>query len=118
MGHVAGVCRPTPHDDSRSYGEGDSEVKVTRLVTGALHRPLRGNEIRSGASSQEAARRLAAHRLVVAIRAIPELARPETAGRTPQDLTSRPIASESRILGPRRERARLRREEEPAEAPC
>jgi hypothetical protein len=69
MGHIADVCWPTPHDDSRSYGEGYSEVKVTRLVTGALHRPLRGNEIRSGASSKEAARRLAAHRLVVASRA-------------------------------------------------
>jgi hypothetical protein len=69
MGHVADVCRPTPHDDSRSYGEEDSEVKVTRLVTGALRRPLRGNEIRSGASSQGAARRLAAHRPAVASRA-------------------------------------------------
>jgi hypothetical protein len=69
MGHVADVCRPTPRDDSRSYGEGDSEVKVTRLDTGALRRPLRGNEIQSGASSQEAARRLAAHRLAVASRA-------------------------------------------------
>jgi hypothetical protein len=61
MGHVADARRPTPHDDSRSYGEGDSEVKVTRLVTGALRRPLRGKWIRSGASSQEATRRLAAH---------------------------------------------------------
>jgi hypothetical protein len=69
MGHVADVCRPTPHDDSRSYGEGDSEVKVTRLVTGALRRPLRGNEIRSSASSQEAACRLAAHRPAVTSRA-------------------------------------------------
>jgi hypothetical protein len=51
MGHVTDICQPTPHDDSRSYGEGDPEVKVTRLVTGALRRPLRGNEIRSGASS-------------------------------------------------------------------
>jgi hypothetical protein len=69
MGHVADVCRPTPHDDSRSYGEGDSEVKMTRLVTGALRWPPCGNEIRSGASSQEAARRFAAHRLAVASRA-------------------------------------------------
>jgi hypothetical protein len=30
MGHVADICRPTPHDDLRSYGEGDSEVNVTR----------------------------------------------------------------------------------------
>jgi hypothetical protein len=72
MGRAADVCRPTPHDDSRSYGEGDSEVKVTRLVTGALRRPLRGNEIRSGASSQEASRRLAAHRPTTASRTITE----------------------------------------------
>jgi hypothetical protein len=51
MGHIADVCRPTPHDDLRSYGEGDSEVKVTRWVTGALRWPLRGNETRSGTSS-------------------------------------------------------------------
>jgi hypothetical protein len=49
---------------------------------------------------------------------VSELAHPETAEDTPQDLTSRPIASESRIPGLRRERARLWREEEPAEAPC
>jgi hypothetical protein len=72
MGHVADVRRPTPHDDSRSYGEGDSEVKTTRRDTGALRRPLRGNEFRSGASSQEAARRLMAHRLAAASRAITE----------------------------------------------
>jgi hypothetical protein len=59
MGHVADVRRPTPHDDSRSYGEGDSEVKMIRLDTGALRRPPRGSEFRSGASPQEAARRLA-----------------------------------------------------------
>jgi hypothetical protein len=60
MGHVADVCRPTPHDDPRSYGEGDSEVKAIRLVTGALRRPLRGNKTRGGAISQEATRRFAA----------------------------------------------------------
>jgi hypothetical protein len=49
---------------------------------------------------------------------VSEPARPETAGNTPRDLTSRPIAPESRILGLRRERARVRREEESAEAPC
>jgi hypothetical protein len=59
MGHTADVCWPTPHDDPRSYGEGDSEAKATRLVTGALRRPLHGNETRGGAISQEAARRLA-----------------------------------------------------------
>jgi hypothetical protein len=72
MGRVADVCRPTPHDDSRNYGEGDSEVKVTRLVTDALRRPLRGNAIRSGTSSQEAARRHTTRWLAVASRAITE----------------------------------------------
>jgi hypothetical protein len=43
---------------------------VTRLVTGALRRPLHGNAIRSGTSSQEAARRHTAHRFAVASRAI------------------------------------------------
>jgi hypothetical protein len=70
MGRVADVCRPTPHDDLRSYGEGDSEVKVTRLVTGTLRRPLRGSEIRSGASSQEASRRLVVRRFAAPSRAI------------------------------------------------
>jgi hypothetical protein len=63
MGHVADARSPASHDDSGSYGGDDSEVKTTRLVTGALRRPLHGNEIQSGASSQEAARRLATHRL-------------------------------------------------------
>jgi hypothetical protein len=60
MGHVADVRRPTSHDDLGSYDGGDSEVKMTRPATGALRRPPRGNKTRSGASSQEAARRLAA----------------------------------------------------------
>jgi hypothetical protein len=60
MGHVADVRQPTSHDDSGNYDGGDSEVKMTRLATGALRQPPRGNKTRSGASSQEAARRLAA----------------------------------------------------------
>jgi hypothetical protein len=60
MGHVADVRQPTSHDDSGSYDGGDSEVKITRLATGALHRPPRGNKTRSGASSKEAARRFVA----------------------------------------------------------
>jgi hypothetical protein len=60
MGHDADVRQPTSHDDSGSYDGGDSEVKMTRLATGALRRPPRGNKTRGGASSQEAARRLAA----------------------------------------------------------
>jgi hypothetical protein len=55
MGHDADVCRPTPHDDSRSYGEGDSEVKETRPVAGTLRQLLQGNKTRGGASSQETA---------------------------------------------------------------
>jgi hypothetical protein len=57
MGHAADVCRPTPHDDPRSYGEGDYEVQATRRVTGALRRPLRGNKTRGSTISQEVARR-------------------------------------------------------------
>jgi hypothetical protein len=68
MGRIADVCRPTSHDDSGSYDGGDSEVKMTRLATGTLRRPPRGNETRSSASSQEAARRLTARRLVASNR--------------------------------------------------
>jgi hypothetical protein len=63
MGHVTDVRRPASHDDPGSYDGGDSGVKMTRLATGALRRPPRGNKTRSGASSQEAA-----HRLTVASR--------------------------------------------------
>jgi hypothetical protein len=59
MGHTADVCRPTPHDDPRSYGEGDSEVQATRRVTGALRRSLRGNKTRGSTISQEVTRRFA-----------------------------------------------------------
>jgi hypothetical protein len=55
MGHIVDECQPTSHDDSGSYGRGDSKVKVTRLATGMLRRPPRGNKAQSGASSQEAA---------------------------------------------------------------
>jgi hypothetical protein len=68
MGHVADVCQPTSDDDSGSYDGGDSEAKVTRLATGTLRRPPRGNKTRSGASSQEAARQLTARRLAAASR--------------------------------------------------
>jgi hypothetical protein len=60
MGHVTDVRRPASHDDSGSYGGEDSEFKMTRPATGTLRRPPRGNKIRGGASSQGAARRLAA----------------------------------------------------------
>jgi hypothetical protein len=62
MGHVADACQITLHDDLGSYDGGDSEVKMTRLVTGALRRPPRGNRTRSGASPKEAARQLASRR--------------------------------------------------------
>jgi hypothetical protein len=45
MGRAADIYRSTPHDDLRSYGEGNSEVKEIGLVAGALRRPSRGNEI-------------------------------------------------------------------------
>jgi hypothetical protein len=60
MGHVADVCQSTPHDDSGSYDGGDSEVKMTRLATGALPRPQRRSKTRSSTSSKEAAHWLAA----------------------------------------------------------
>jgi hypothetical protein len=88
MGHVADVRQPTSHDDSGNYDGGDSEVKMTRLATGALRQPPRGNKTRSGASSQEAARGSrppAGSRL--------EPACPETAGGAPRDVTLRTIAT-------------------------
>jgi hypothetical protein len=120
MGHAPDVCRPTPHDDSRSYGEGDFEVKVTRLITGTLRRPLCGNEIRSGASSQEAVRRLAVHRFAAFSRTT---SRSRLAQRWPGELRKDQLRrperpSQTIILGLRWGRARLRRKEEPAEAPC
>jgi hypothetical protein len=60
MGHDADARQPTSHHDLGSYGGGDSKVKMTRLVTGALRRPLRGNKTRGGESSQEAMRQLMA----------------------------------------------------------
>jgi hypothetical protein len=68
MGHDADVRRPASHDDPGSYDDDDSKVKMTRLVTSTLRRPPRGNKTRSGASSQETARRLAALRLAAASR--------------------------------------------------
>jgi hypothetical protein len=44
MGHADDVCQPTSHDDSGSYDGGDSKVKMTRLTTGALYQPPRGNK--------------------------------------------------------------------------
>jgi hypothetical protein len=62
MGHVTDVCQPTSHDDSGSYDGGDSEVKVTRLATGALCQLPRGNKTQSSTSSKKAARWLTAAR--------------------------------------------------------
>jgi hypothetical protein len=60
MGHVADVYQSTSHDDSGSYDGGDSEVKTTRLATGALRRPQHGSKTQSGTISKGVARRLAA----------------------------------------------------------
>jgi hypothetical protein len=92
MRHVTDVYQSAPHDDPGSYGGGDSEVKMTRLATGALRRPRRGIKTRSGTSSKGEA-----YRLTTAGRppagSVSEPAHPETTGNTPQDLTSRPMAS-------------------------
>jgi hypothetical protein len=42
MGRIANVYQSAPHDDSGSYDGGDSKVKMTRQVTGALRRPQCG----------------------------------------------------------------------------
>jgi hypothetical protein len=60
MGRAADVYRSTPHDDLRSYGEGNSEVKETRRLTGALRRPLRGNKTRGSTIFQEVTHRFVA----------------------------------------------------------
>jgi hypothetical protein len=65
MGHVADVCRPTPHDDPRSYGEGDSEVKATRPEAAQFPKRQRVGSWSPAGSS-------------------PEPVRPEMAGKTPQ----------------------------------
>jgi hypothetical protein len=59
MGRVADACLVSLHDVYRNHC-GGRRVKMTRPATGALRRPPRGNKTRGGASSQEAARRLAA----------------------------------------------------------
>jgi hypothetical protein len=59
MGRAADVYRSTPHDDLRSFGEGNSEVKEIRRLTGALHRQTRGNKTRGSTISQDVARRFA-----------------------------------------------------------
>jgi hypothetical protein len=68
MGRIADASPVLLHDVYRNHDGGDSGVKMTRLATGTLRRPPRGNKTRSGASSQEAARRFAARRLAGASR--------------------------------------------------
>jgi hypothetical protein len=93
MEHVADVCQSTPHDDSGSYDGGDSEVKMTRLATGALCLPQRGSKTRSGTSSKEAAHRLAVAGLRPLAGLSLEPVRLETAGGIPRDLASKPATS-------------------------
>jgi hypothetical protein len=59
MGRVADASPVLLHDVYRNHC-GGRRVKMTRPATGALCRPSRGNEARSGTSSKEAALRLAA----------------------------------------------------------
>jgi hypothetical protein len=92
MGCVADVYQSAPHDDLGSYDGGDSKVKMTGLVTSALHRPQRGIKTRSGTSSKGTAYRLATAKQPPAGSDL-ELVRPETAGDIPRDLTSKPTTS-------------------------
>jgi hypothetical protein len=92
MGRVTDVYQTAPHDDSGSYDSGDSEVKVTRLVTGALCRPQRGIGIRSGTSSKGAACRLATAKQPPSGSDL-EPARLETAGGVQHYLASKPATS-------------------------
>jgi hypothetical protein len=92
MGHAADACQTAPYDDSGSYCGGDSEVKMTRQVTGALRRPQRGIRARSDTSSKEAAYRLVTARQPPAGSDL-EPARLETAGGVPRDLASKPATS-------------------------
>jgi hypothetical protein len=94
MGHVADVYQSTPHDDSGSYDGGDSEVKTTRLASGALRRPRRGIKTRSGTSSEGAARRLTTARRPPAGLNL-EPACLEAAGGVPRGLSSKPATSRS-----------------------
>jgi hypothetical protein len=87
MGHDADVYQSAPHDDSGSYDGGDSEVKTTRLATGALHRPQRGIKTQSCTSSKGAAYWLATARRPPA-ELNPEPACLETVGGAPRDSAS------------------------------
>jgi hypothetical protein len=100
MGRVADAYQSAPHDDLGSYDGGDSEVKMTRLVTGALRRPQRGIKTRSGTSSKGVAYRLATAKQPLA-GSNQELACLETAGGVPCDLPSKTsnLRTRQRILG-------------------
>jgi hypothetical protein len=92
MGHVADVYQSAPHDDSGSYDGGDSEVKMTRLATGALRWPQRRIKTRSGTSSKGVAYQLATAKQTPA-RPNLESARLETAGGIPRDFASKSTTS-------------------------
>jgi hypothetical protein len=93
-------------------------VKVTRLVTGALRRP-RGIKTKNGASPEEAVCRLA-DRQAAASGIGPGAGTSRDGWRNfaQSDFGANDLQTKQRILGLRRKRARLRRAEEPAEAPC
>jgi hypothetical protein len=92
MGRAADACQSTAHDDSGSYYGGDSEVKVTRQVTGALRRPQHGIRARSDTISKGAAYQLATARQSLAGSDL-EPARLETTGGVPRDVASKPATS-------------------------
>jgi hypothetical protein len=92
MGRITDVCQSTPHDDSGSYNGGDSEVKMTRLATGALRRPQRRIKTQSGTSSKGVAYRLATARQPPAGLNL-EPGRLEMAGGVPHGLASKLASS-------------------------
>jgi hypothetical protein len=103
MGRDADAC-PASLCDVRRNHYGGQRVQTTRLATGALRRPPRGNTTRGGASSQEEARRLVAHRLAVASRAITEAGSSRDGRRNSArpSLGSKGDQAEPEILGLRR----------------
>jgi hypothetical protein len=92
MGHIADVYWSAPHDDSGSYDGDDSEVKMTRLATGALRRPRRGIKTRSDTSSKGAVYRLATARWPPAGLDL-EPAHLKTTGGVPHDSALKPATS-------------------------
>jgi hypothetical protein len=119
MGCVADVCQSAPHDDSGSYDGGDSEVKMIRLATGALHRPQRGVKTLSGTSSKGGSAPARDRRIAASwIGPRASMSRDGWRGSARLGFETGNLQTRQRILGLRWKQTRLRRGKEPAEAPC